>query len=175
MPVREIIRASDDVIAGAEKSILRTTFTEVFSINENTIKIVKDLIDTLHSDDLSVGLAAPQIGYPEAIIVLNLNKDHDRDFILINPVILSESGKKDKKFESCMSIPHKRGLVERRKKITVQFKNLDGEISTYDAEGFEARVLSHEIDHVNGILYTDHLSVPDLLEETDLFRKHGII
>lgn len=139
------------------------------------MKIIEDLRDTLRSDDLSVGLAAPQIGYNLAIAIVNLQKNNpDRDLIMINPVVKSETGQWDEKYESCMSIPHKKGQVKRRKKISVSYLDLDGNEQVIDATGFEARVIMHEIDHLNGVLFVDRMEKGANLEDTDLFREHGI-
>ena len=174
MAVRDIIRADERTLGGARDSVLRAEFAPVSEIDDRVRDTVTDLRDTLHSDTLSVGLAAPQIGFRAAIIVVNLNKEVDDDLVLINPKIVSESGQKDTKYESCMSIPHKRGKVTRRKKVTVTYMDVGGVTRSLSASGFLARVLMHEIDHLNGILYSDRLDGDSELEDTDLFREHGV-
>lgn len=175
MAVREIIRASIAVLEGIEKSILRESFHQVENFDESLSSVVSDLLDTFHSDDLSVGLAAPQIGIPLAIVVVNLRKKENKDLVLVNPRVIDASGQEEAKFESCMSIPHKRGMVPRRPEVEVDYQEITGQVASIVAKGFLARVLQHEIDHVNGILFTDYMSDLALLEETDIFRKHGII
>lgn len=176
MTVRDIVKASDADLCGDSGSVLRTNFTPITDFGDRLKKIVSDLRDTLHSDTLSVGLAAPQLGYNEAVAVVNMDKQNDEsdDLILVNPVIIEESGQKDVKFESCMSIPHKRGNVTRRKKVRVSYCDISGEEHELEASGFLARVVMHEIDHLNGILFTDRMEESEELENTELFREHGI-
>ena len=174
MTKREIIAADDATQNGPTDSVLRTAFTEVTAIDDRVRQIIQDLKDTLHSDTLSVGLAAPQIGYKDAVAVVNLNKDEDNDLVLVNPKIVSESGSWDTKYESCMSIPHKRGNVKRRKKIQISYFDENGNEKNLEASSFKARVIMHEIDHLNGILYVDRMEHDERLEETEIFREHGI-
>lgn len=176
MTVREIIRADKETLFGQGSSMLRTAFTPVFDFGAQLQQIIDDLRDTLRSDTLSVGLAAPQIGYRDAVAVVNISegKPESEDLILINPIIVIESGQKELKYESCMSIPHMRGLVERRKKVTVRYFDSAGAEITLHATGFMARVLFHEIDHLNGVLFVDRLPPAQTLEETSLFKNHGI-
>ena len=88
--------------------------------------------------------------------------------IIVNPEILSESGKKDIKKESCLSVPRVRGPVERRDKIQVKYQDRYGEFYTSEFSGFQARVIMHEIDHLNGILFVDRLLPNSQLEPLDL-------
>lgn len=123
---------------------------------------------------MSVGLAAPQIGHPLRVVIVNLNKSEDDDLILINPVVTSNTGSFDEKYESCMSIPHFRGKVKRRKKLTVSYRDVNFIEQELTATGFLARVILHEVDHLDGILYTDRMEPEQSLEKTDLFLEHGI-
>jgi len=103
--------------------------------------------------------------------VINLNENKEEPtLILVNPKILSTSGKKDKKKESCMSLPHYRGEVERRYKISISYLDRIGKAAQLDAEGFLARVISHEIDHLEGILYIDRMESLSSLEPVDFFK-----
>jgi peptide deformylase len=86
---------------------------------------------------------------------------------VVNPVIISESGKKEKKKESCLSIPNHRGIVERRHKLHLSFQNRFGELQEMDVEGFLARVFFHEIDHLDGILFVDRMDKDSELEYVD--------
>lgn len=174
MAVKDIVTLKENSDAERESSVLFKVAKKVSSIDETVENAVRDLRDTLHSDDLSVGLAAPQIGIGLAIIVINLQKNKSEDLVLINPEIVEETGQKDTKYESCMSIPHKKGQVTRKKKARVKYLSLEGSVEEISATGFEARVLQHEIDHVNGILYIDRMASDDELEDTEMFREHGI-
>jgi len=174
MTVQKIITADAETLAGSTSSVLRTKFRLVTAFDSQLETIISDLRETLHSDTLSVGLAAPQIGYHEAVAIVNVAKKEGEDLVLINPKITSETGSWDKKFESCMSVPHKRGEVKRRKKITLDFDDIDGKPQTLVAEGFLARVIMHEVDHLNGVLFVDRMSEDSALEDTDIFREHGV-
>lgn len=176
MPVRNIITANEEVILEKKPSVLRTKFTKVSLFNDRIEKVILDLRDTLRGDTLSVGLSAPQIGYTEAVAVINLSKDKSKenDIVLINPVVISQSGQRDTKYESCMSIPHKRGQVERRKKVTIRYQDITGKEKEMSATSFLARVILHEIDHLNGVLYTDRMGDEQTLEDTNLFKQHGV-
>lgn len=174
MAIREIVIADELAIDGGRESILRKECTKVNVFSEELLKIVQDLRDTMHSDKLSVGLAAPQIGYNWAVAVVNLNKKQDEDLILINPKIVSESGSWDSKYESCMSVPHKKGQVKRRKKAHIEYRDTNGKRKELHATSFLARVIMHEIDHLNGSLYVDRMDKGSSIEETNLFREHGI-
>ncbi|MDD1498982.1 peptide deformylase [Agrobacterium sp. CNPSo 3708] len=175
MSVRKIEVADEAAILGSNDSILRTRCLHVGAIDEYVKTVIQDLKDTLRSDTLSVGLAAPQIGYNLSIAVINLDKmNNSEDIVLINPVVKSESGQLDVKYESCMSIPHKKGKVKRRKKIALIYMDVDGKERELISSGFEARVILHEIDHLNGVLFVDRMEEGATLEDTDLFRTHGI-
>lgn len=117
-------------------------------------------------------MAAPQVGIQLKVSVININKDKTGDiFILVNPVILSTSGKKDKKKESCMSIPHYAGEVERRDKISISYQDRFGVEHSLNTDGFLARVIAHEVDHLEGFLYVDRMSDITALEPTDIFKN----
>jgi len=175
MTVVKIELADEATLSGPTQSILRKRCAIVQDIDDRVGKAVDDLRDTLRSDTLSVGLAAPQIGYDLAVAIVNLDKKNNPDdLVMINPVISSETGKWDSKYESCMSIPHKKGQVKRRNNVVITYRDLCGKTQERKATGFEARVLLHEIDHLNGILFVDRMEEDAELEDTELFREHGI-
>lgn len=150
---------------------LRVQNQEVSDFGESFQKTVDDLIETLKHHKIAIGLAAPQVGIPLKVAVINLNKDKvEPTLVIVNPKILSSSGKKDKKKESCMSLPHYRGDVERRHKISFSCQNRFGEAKNIEAEGFLARVICHEIDHLEGVLYIDRMESLAGLEPVDLFK-----
>ncbi len=128
--------------------------------------LVQDLLDTMAAYPICVGLAAPQIGRDERVAVAKISERGV--IVLINPQIISISGKKDKKRESCMSVWGLAGTVERRENLRVSYFNAEGEIVQDELfHGFDARVVAHEIDHLDGLVYTSH--VVDELMPTDLF------
>lgn len=117
-----------------------------------------------------MGLAAPQIGESTRVVVINLNPNKaEPTLVLVNPIITSETGKKDKKKESCMSVPAVRGQVERRENVEVQYQAADGSQRTMRASGFLARVICHEIDHLEGRLYINRMPSGSPLEKVDFF------
>ncbi|NMB91920.1 peptide deformylase [candidate division WWE3 bacterium] len=145
-------------------SILNKKAQKVSNITSDVKNTAKDLLDTvkLAKDPEGAGLAAPQIGISQRIIVvrnffedpINPQEIHSDDIILINPKITSSSSETETDWEGCLSVPDKYGLVERFKKIKVTAKDLNGSNLKIKAEGFFARTIQHEVDHLNGILFT---------------------
>src|SRR5690554_374453 len=121
-----------------KNTILRSSSRKIDVFDSEFQKIVNRLIFTLEQNSLAIGLAAPQINIPIRLAVVTLNKRKDETLVLVNPEINSETGKKDKKKKSCMSLPHYRGEVTRRRKIQVAYQNRFGVPQTLDAEGFFA-------------------------------------
>lgn len=140
--------------------ILRKECAEISNIDQNIRKLVEDMSETMYEAP-GVGLAAPQIGENIKLIVLDPNaglEDEPSQFLsLINPVITACSGKVDSE-EGCLSIPGIKETIKRHEKITVTALDLEGKDIKIDADGFLAIVLQHEIDHINGVLFIDHLS-----------------
>jgi len=102
-------------------------------------------------DALGVGLAAPQVGVSKRVIIVDLE---DEVFELINPEIVSSEGTQVDS-EGCLSIPGIKGKVSRSEKVVVTGLNREGEMIEIEAEGLLARIFQHEIDHLNGVLFTD--------------------
>ena len=150
---------------------LRVSSQEVVDFGDSFQKIVDDLIETMKHHKITIGLAAPQVGIPFKVSVINLNENKaEPTLIIVNPTILSTSGKKDKKKESCMSLPHYRGEVERKHKISISYQDRFGKLKHLEAEGFLSHVLGHEIDHLEGILYIDKMESLSGLEPVDFFK-----
>lgn len=127
------------------------------------------LIETFRKWKIAVGLSAPQIGIFKRFSVINLDKSNiNDDLIIVNPIILSLSGKKDIKKESCMSLPQVRGDVERRDKLHLSYLDRFGNTNEIKLEGFKSRVVLHEIDHLDGILFVDRMNTDKPLESIDL-------
>ena len=129
---------------------LRTRSKPVNNINDGVRRVLDNMKETMYAFD-GIGLAAIQIGVPKRMIVVDPG---DNYMELINPVITDSSGQ-NKASEGCLSVPGKVGLVDRAQKITVKALNRDGEEITLEAEDLLARVLQHEIDHLEGILFID--------------------
>ena len=155
-----------------KESPLRKPCEEVKDFGPEFQKVVDDLIENFMNHKIAIGLSAPQIGIQLKVSVISLNKDKQKAedmLIIVNPKILSISGKKDKKKETCMSLPNYTGEVERRHKISISYQNRNGEEKRIEAEGFLARVIAHETDHLEGLLYVDRMKDSSKLEPTDIF------
>ncbi|CAM2820228.1 peptide deformylase [Hathewaya histolytica] len=144
MTVRKILHFTDEE--------LHKPCDRIKEINEEVFQLAEDLKDTLYSTD-GVGLAAPQIGVLKRMILVDLRNGMD-PIILINPKITSQSGK-ETSIEGCLSYPGYAGEVMRPKAIKVFGINLKGEKVNIKADGFLARCFCHEIDHLDGVVYTD--------------------
>jgi len=116
-----------------------------------------------------IGLAAPQIGKSIRLCIINLENVGLEPFALINPKIVKKSWKKNEMEEGCLSIPGVFGIVKRPAKIKVKAQNLNGEEKTFDADGLLARVIQHEVDHLDGILFTSKIIRKTLRES---HKKH---
>jgi peptide deformylase len=137
---------------------LRTMSKPVDSFAADLEEIVKNMIDTMYGSP-GIGLAAPQIGINIrlATIDLTVGEDENRRIIICNPEIVSTEGEQ-KSDEGCLSIPDFSDSVTRPLRMTIRGLNIHGEEVQYEAEGLLAKCFSHEIDHLNGVLFIDHLS-----------------
>jgi len=149
--------------------ILRKRAEEVTKIDERILKIVDEMIYALENNPRKgIGLAAPQVGIPIRIIIAKSGRKNDDaiTYGLINPEIIKASDEKELDYEGCLSVPDTYGLVERSKKVVVKALNKNGKKVTLKASGLFARVLQHEIDHLDGILLTEK-SVGKMLTEEE--------
>jgi peptide deformylase len=145
---------------------LRTKSLKIKAVDEAIQKIIQDMQDaTLDWEDhreheFGVALAAVQIGEMYKIVVVrnNMEDKNDRSFVvMINPKIVSKSGGLITDYEGCLSVKDIYGKVPRYKKVKVVAQDVDGREFRITAEGFLARVMQHEIDHTNGIVFIDHI------------------
>jgi peptide deformylase len=127
-------------------------------INEKVRELVRDMVETMYEAP-GVGLAAPQVGVHQRIVVIDIAaKDEAPELIVaINPVILHAEGEAYDE-EGCLSIPRYSANVHRHARVVVKALNLEGEELTYQADDLLAIAFQHEIDHLDGILFIDHLS-----------------
>ena len=142
----------------------------VENFDEALRTFVAELEETMRASPACVGLAATQVGYPQRIAIVDVSikpkiKSHGR-ILLINPEITSRDGIVVGR-EGCMSVPDYTGNVIRAERITLVTSDLDGEKKHYQLEGFEARAVQHEIDHLDGMLFLDRL----VSRRDDLFRR----
>jgi len=119
--------------------------------NRKFRNLCQDMIITMLEKD-GVGLAAPQIGHPLRLIVVNTKNGPT---IMINPKITKKSWRKEWGEEGCLSVPHTFGLVKRHKTIACVYRSEKGEKAIVKAAGLLARVIQHEIDHLDGVLFID--------------------
>lgn len=131
-------------------SILRGKSLPVKNINAGVLRVIENMVDTMYAFD-GVGLAAPQIGVSKRIIVVDPGEEL---IVLVNPEITYQEGSVVGN-EACLSVPDTDGLVNRAEKVIVKGLDKEGTEVLYEAEGALARIFQHEIDHLNGIIFTD--------------------
>jgi peptide deformylase len=151
MAVREIIKLPD--------KRLRLNSEPVKRIDAGIRKLVDDLFETMY-DAPGIGLAAIQIGVAKRVIAMDLSKKEDdhKPQVFINPEVTWKSEEKSKYEEGCLSIPEYYEEVERPGRVKVKYMDLDGKEREIEASGLLATCLQHEIDHINGVLFIDHIS-----------------
>lgn len=143
MAIRNVVLEGDE--------ILRKQCREVSEVTDRIKMTMEDMLETMRSQ-FGVGIAAPQVGIMRRMFVAE--PEPGRVYYMINPVILEESGSQEGD-EGCLSIPGKIGTVTRPDYIKIEALDLDGEKKTYEFHDFDARVMCHEYDHLNGVLYID--------------------
>lgn len=143
MAIRKIVVEGDP--------ILRKKCREVAEVNDRIRETLGDMLETMRAQ-FGVGIAAPQVGIMRRMFVAE--PEPDVVYYMINPVILEQSGSQIGD-EGCLSIPGTLGSVERPDYIKIEALDIDGEKHTYEFHDFFARVMCHEYDHLDGILYTD--------------------
>lgn len=138
---------------------LRQPAKRVENIDGTTQKIIEDMSFTMYNSK-GVGLAAIQVGFDNSLIVYDVSPGEEKRFlqVLINPRIIESNGRIISEKEGCLSVPDLRADVKRAESVLVEGFDRDGNPKRIDAEGHLAIVLQHEIDHLNGILFIDHIS-----------------
>jgi peptide deformylase len=144
MAIRTILKVGDPA--------LRQTSRAVDAFDKRLSDLMDDLADTMRREG-GVGLAAVQVGIlKRAAVVENDGKFYE----LINPVVLKTSGEREES-EGCLSVPNRREMISRPDAVTVRAYNRKGEVSETAVKGYTARAFLHEIDHMDGILFTDRV------------------
>ena len=138
---------------------LETESRPITQCDDELKALVQDMLETMYAAR-GIGLAAPQVGINLRLIVIDLSggEEQGHQMVLVNPEIMEQEGSQEGE-EGCLSIPGFTGVVERPARIVVTAQDLDGNSLEMEAEGLLARVVCHEVDHLEGILYLDHLSV----------------
>ncbi len=136
--------------------VLKQVSEPVEVVNEEIKQLVKDMFETMYHDK-GAGLAANQIGVAKRVITMDVSSNRSKPICIINPEIVKTKGKVVME-EGCLSFPGLYLPFERAEEITVKALDQDGEPFQFDADGWLARCVQHEMDHINGIVFVDRLS-----------------
>jgi len=152
--------------------MLKVVSGPVAKVNGPVLLLIKDLMDTMRAGPRSVGIAAPQIGVAARVCIVDVSKNpkglqnNHGLMVMVNPEIIERSGAVVVR-EGCMSVPEYTGDVERAANVVVAFADDEGTRRKVETEGFEAVVVQHEIDHLDGYLFLDRI----VSLKTGLFRR----
>lgn len=163
----------DVVIYPAE--VLRQKATAIEEIDESITQKANEMLEIMCEYN-GVGLAAPQVGWPKRLIVMNVTGEKDGEMVFINPSIVNQEGTVISE-EGCLSFPGITGNVPRSETVEVIAYNLKGEKLKIEADGLMARAFQHEIDHLNGVLFIDKMtpasSMANAKKVKEFERKYG--
>lgn len=151
MALRNIVKLGDPILGKTSRAVTK--------FDDRLFTLLDDMKETMNKAD-GVGLAAVQVGVLKRVVVLDCG---ERYLELINPEITYREGEQREQ-EGCLSLPEKYGTTLRPMKVKVKAQNREGKWCVYSGEGLEARCFCHEIDHLDGILFTDRLA-PEKKEE----------
>lgn len=154
---------------GKHEKLLRTKSEPIKKINKDIRQLAEDIRDTIQANP-AIGLAAVQIGVPKRIFGARMNYQEDQEeaqmeppMIFINPEIVEQSEETERGHDGCMSIPNMSGYTDRSVRVRMRYLDEDGKQHEREFEGWDARVVLHEYDHLEGILFLDRLkSLDDL-------------
>jgi len=151
MTIKPLIILPDPVLRQVSKPVER--------VDDSLRRLADDMLETMY-DAPGIGLAAIQIGLPLRLLVIDLAKEDDEPapHVFVNPEILGSSDERSVYEEGCLSIPEYYAEVERPASVRVKYVDRDGTEQEMMAEGLMATCLQHEIDHLNGVLFIDHIS-----------------
>ena len=138
---------------------LKQVSRPVAAVDDGLRKLMDDMLATMYAAP-GIGLAAIQVGIPKNVIVMDLGEDHPLDgpLYLVNPEILEASDEMNTYQEGCLSVPEEYWEVERPARATVRYLDYNGETQVMETDGLLATCVQHEMDHLKGILFIDHLS-----------------
>ena len=139
--------------------ILRQISQPVESVGKEEQMLMDDMLETMYAAN-GIGLAAIQVGIPKRIIVMDISKDENKKepMYFVNPVIKNKNPVKSTYEEGCLSVPNQFAEIDRPSKCDIEFLDYNGNKQTISAEGLFATCIQHEMDHLEGILFIDHLS-----------------
>ena len=153
MALRQI-RYNDD-------EILRKKCKEVTKVDDHIRMILNDMLETLHNTPNGAAIAAPQVGILKRVVVIDLYDDKG-PYVLINPEIIKQKGEQEVE-EGCLSFPNQFAKVIRPSEVTVKALDRDGKEYKLKGKGLLAQAISHEVDHLEGILFVDKI-IPGTME-----------
>lgn len=148
--------------------LLRQKAEEIDVIDDDLRTLVDDMFETMYKAE-GIGLAGPQVGVLRRVLVVDLKDEEARRYALVNPRLVHKGKEQDKVEEGCLSIPGVSAHVERPTEVVVEALDQNGEPVRIEAGGLLARCLQHEIDHLDGVLFIDHLSA---LKRSMLLKKY---
>lgn len=166
MPIREVLTYPDER--------LKRVCAVVDSFDETLLELVQDLHDTMYASPGCTGIAAPQLGFPVRVVLIDASRNrkpaqnHGR-LVLVNPKVIEQAGEVLGR-EGCLSVPQFTGNVKRAKSIKMEAVDPSGAPILLETADFEARLILHEIDHLDGILFLDRVSSL----KTDIFRRKNL-
>tara|TARA_A100001015_G_C14843044_1_gene653278 strand:- start:474 stop:992 length:519 start_codon:yes stop_codon:yes gene_type:complete len=139
--------------------LLRQISKNVDEVGKEERRLMDDMLDTMYHAK-GIGLAAIQIGVPKRIIVMDISKEEGKKepLYFVNPVIKNKDTLKSRYEEGCLSVPNQFAEIDRPSKCEIEYLNYNGEKKLIKADGLLATCIQHEMDHLNGILFIDHLS-----------------
>lgn len=159
-----------------QQKVLRSKAKKVRNVTPKLVALADEMLETMRDAD-GVGLAAPQVGVLQRLFVAEFPEDEEasqprQTYVLFNPEIVKGQGEQIG-YEGCLSIPGYVGQVARFEQITVKGLNEHGRAVRYKLEGYPARVVQHEIDHLDGILYTDKLTDPATFQPVEIGQEEA--
>lgn len=130
----------------------------VETVNDDIRTLMDDMVDTMY-DQEGIGLAAVQVGVHKRVLVMDMQEEgQKKPYYIINPEIIDASEEENSYEEGCLSFPEQRAMVVRPKTVTVRHLDYDGNEQTLQCDGLMATCIQHEIDHLNGVVFVDHIS-----------------
>jgi len=151
MTIKPLIILPDPLLRQVSKPIER--------VDADLKRLADDMLETMY-DAPGIGLAAIQIGVPRRMLVIDVSREGEekQPLVFVNPEVVASSDERSVYEEGCLSIPDYYAEVERPATVTVKYLDRDGKEQTVQADGLLATCLQHEIDHLNGVLFIDHIS-----------------
>ena len=169
MAVRPLVQADNPVLRQKSKKVRR--------FGQALQNLIDDMVETMHAVN-GLGLAAPQIGVSQQVIVIQLPEDEEdpqsgKLYVMCNPEIVRTVGEEEESEEGCLSVPGFVGDVQRAAVVTVKGLDRHGKKIRVKAEGLLARAFQHEIDHINGTLYIDRVDSPEKIRHIVPVEEQG--